>query len=57
MIVWGALAAGFTYAGHYTQMGETNGVFSALGVAFTVAAIAALVWALISSFAGPRDPL
>ena len=54
VVVWGALAAGFTYAGHYTNMGEANGIFSALGIAFTVAAIASLIWALITTFAGPK---
>jgi len=54
VVVWGALAAGFTYAGHYTNMGEANGIFNALGIAFTVAAVASLIWALISTFAGPK---
>lgn len=57
VIIWSALAAGFTYAGHYTELGEANGVFTALGVAFGVAAIASLIWALISTFTGPKDPM
>lgn len=54
VVVWGALAAGFTYAGHYTQLGEANQIFSALGIAFTVAAVASLIWALITTFSGPK---
>lgn len=54
VVVWGALAAGFSYAGHYTQMGEANGIFSALGVAFGIAAAASLIFALISTFTTPK---
>lgn len=54
VIVWGALAAGFTYAGMYSHMGEASSIFSALGIAFGVAAFASLIWALISSFTGPK---
>ncbi|MDI7774424.1 hypothetical protein [Asticcacaulis sp. EMRT-3] len=54
VVIWSALAAGFSYAGHYSHLGENNAVFTALGVAFGVAAVASLVWALISTFTMPR---
>jgi len=54
VVVWGALAAGFTYAGHYTQLGEANQIFSALGIAFAVAFAASLIWALIATFSGSK---
>ena len=55
VIVWSALAAGFTYAGQNAVIGGApNGVFTALGVAFGVAAAASLIWALIASFTGPK---
>ena len=57
MVAFAAMAAGFGYAGYYGHMGEASTVFTALAVAFGIAAVAMFVKALIDTLSGPRlDP-
>ena len=54
IVVFAALAAGFSYAGQYGHMGNSGGVFTALGLAFGVAATVWLIFGLGSLIFGPK---
>ncbi len=57
-VAFAAMAAGFGYAGYYGHLGgEAGTVFTALAIAFGIAAAAMLVKALIDTFNQPHfDP-